>query len=785
MLEIHDYSALSAEEAQRRLVHVAHRILAEQYHEQFFIKDPRPEQYLKYELQAFWEGTIQELHGWTNPVGQAIYNLQKWFSSYFSWFWENYVWGNFQIIMDWFERLWRDAVSYMQLAYLTVLDMQRWLFDLTAQISVAVAEGVRYAASDIAWAVQMRLVPAIQGIFEVYKAFWDKMPYLIDRNWRETQSVSGKLDAVWNDITTQISGAFETLSQQAAALPQAVASGFQNAMLVLKDVFATIWNEVLVPFGGTLAEGVSAVGEQLGNVTITVLNSLYNVLRGFAPLTPDRAGEAAISMLKITGTAAAGLLGMSAVWDLLHPFKDVIPGEIKAMLYDVTGFRTILGGLVGALATAAVIQPSKYMYNYILQPYIPREDDLKRFLWRGLITEQDYREMLRYQGYSKRWVDNFVELTHEIPPPSDLVRFVVREVALMPEDYETPEFFLEAMRKWGYEDYWSRAYWWSHWELPAFGQLQEAYFRDIITRDEFEQYIKWHDYSPTPRPGVSKSDLEIMYELIFRMPDKLDARWMRRWGIIDSDEHKQLLKYEGLHPDWLDRVALAEKMNMLSDERTEIKSAYRSQYLIGIITSPVLQQKLREIFYTPEETEFLIRAAEERYKYEILKDAIDAAKYSYRLGKITLEELTKQLYDLGISAEKVQKIVSVEAARAIEARREAYGESVYIYGRDVAIRRFREGITTQNDLEIELRLLGYSERQIPHLRTVALLERDYDFAMTVLSYVKTAYRKRYIDDVRFIEILRSFGFTDEKIQLELSLIKLAYNIGLSEQEIGA
>jgi len=275
---------------------------------------------------------------------------------------------------------------------------------------------------------------------------------LIDRNWRETQSVSGKLDAVWNDITTQISGAFETLSQQAAALPQAVASGFQNAMLVLKDVFATIWNEVLVPFGGTLAEGVSAVGEQLGNVTITVLNSLYNVLRGFAPLTPDRAGEAAISMLKITGTAAAGLLGMSAVWDLLHPFKDVIPGEIKAMLYDVTGFRTILGGLVGALATAAVIQPSKYMYNYILQPYIPREDDLKRFLWRGLITEQDYREMLRYQGYSKRWVDNFVELTHEIPPPSDLVRFVVREVALMPEDYETPEFFLEAMRKWGYED---------------------------------------------------------------------------------------------------------------------------------------------------------------------------------------------------------------------------------------------------------------------------------------------------------------------------------------------
>jgi len=62
------------------------------------------------------------------------------------------------------------------------------------------------------------------------------------------------------------------------------------------------------------------------------------------------------------------------------------------------------------------------------------------------------------------------------------------------------------------------------------------------------------------------------------MPDKLDARWMRRWGIIDSDEHKQLLKYEGLHPDWLDRVALAEKMNMLSDEQISIPLTVLNRY---------------------------------------------------------------------------------------------------------------------------------------------------------------------------------------------------------------
>jgi len=274
-----------------------------------------------------------------------------------------------------------------------------------------------------------------------------------------------------------------------------------------------------------------------------------------------------------------------------------------------------------------------------------------------------------------------------------------------------------------------------------------------------------------------------MFQLIFRMPDKLDARWMRRWGIIDSDEHRELLKFEGLHPDWLDRVALAEKMNMLSDERTEVKSALRSQYLMGLISSQVLQSKLREVFYTPEETEMLIRAAEERYRYDLTKDAIDAAKYSYRLGYTTKEQLAQQLTDLGISAEKVQRILGIETARAVETRREALQESIYIYGRDTVIKRFREGLTTPTEVEQELRLIGYQDRQIPHFRTIALLERDYDFAMTVLSYTKTAFRKGYIDDVKFIDILRSYGFTNEKIMLELSLLKLAYRLGLPEREL--
>jgi len=73
---------------------------------------------------------------------------------------------------------------------------------------------------------------------------------------------------------------------------------------------------------------------------------------------------------------------------------------------------------------------------------------------------------------------------------------------------------------------------------------------------------------------------------------------------------------------------------------------------------------------------------------------------------------------------------------------------------------------------------------IERLKLAARLERDYDFAMTVLRYAKLALRKKKITDIRFIELLRTFGFTDNKILLELDLIKLAYGLGLEEEEIG-
>jgi len=275
-----------------------------------------------------------------------------------------------------------------------------------------------------------------------------------------------------------------------------------------------------------------------------------------------------------------------------------------------------------------------------------------------------------------------------------------------------------------------------------------------------------------------------MFELIFRLPDKIEARFMRRWGLITTEQHKELLKMGGIHPEWIDRVALAEAKQLTIDERSEVKSAYRSQFLLGLIRIDLLREKLRELFFTPEEISLLMDAADARWKYELARAAVTAATYSYRVGKSTAEELSKQLTEIGLPAEKVQAIVATELARAIEVRRETLEERVYIYGRDVVVRRYREGLTTPVELETEFKMIGYRDRQIERLRVVAELERDYDFAMSVLSALRRAYRKKKIGDITFINLMREYGFTDEKIRLELGLVKLERGLGL-EEEVGA
>lgn len=122
------------------------------------------------------------------------------------------------------------------------------------------------------------------------------------------------------------------------------------------------------------------------------------------------------------------------------------------------------------------------------------------------------------------WASTF---TPEIPGPGDLIRMVVREVL-------TPDLFKVYMARQGFSSAWSDNYWEAHWVLPARDEIVSAYHRGVISKPEYEKYIIWHDYKPENRPGITKSDLEILTALMKELIPRVDLRRAWELGIIDD-----------------------------------------------------------------------------------------------------------------------------------------------------------------------------------------------------------------------------------------------------------
>lgn len=107
---------------------------------------------------------------------------------------------------------------------------------------------------------------------------------------------------------------------------------------------------------------------------------------------------------------------------------------------------------------------------------------------RSIITESEYFASMRRLGYThKDDVANLYKLTTQVPPMSELLRYMVRDVADdklwigAGSDETFPDKWKGKVKEWGeqqgIEEDFAKASWRAHWTLPAPGQLAEFYHR--------------------------------------------------------------------------------------------------------------------------------------------------------------------------------------------------------------------------------------------------------------------------------------------------------------------
>lgn len=525
--------------------------------------------------------------------------------------------------------------------------------------------------------------------------------------WGQIQAglgaVQGALNAsvgwLWGQVQAGLGALQSTILQQLGGMQVTIGTAIQNLTASLLPVLGGLWQPVLQQIVSVnVADFASQVQAQLN-----ALGEVYaDLLRPRSIRLPDVAvqlawqywqvGRIALWVLTIAKIAAeTASLGLV---DFTLQGVDNLP--------EVQQFRLFTERLSEIQLETAIYRPVQHYYNRLMrsaipdiiqiiniatklgldsswvqdwggfhglapewisslivaQQTIPSVETLFNLHARGALDWAELLSWLQKSGLRTELIPKVIMLYDQIPGPSDLIRFVVREVI-------SPTDFVQWMARQRYSKYWADAFWEAHWVLPGLGDLREAMWRGIISYGEYTKYIVWHDYKPEPRPGINTSDRDIIFQLSFKLPGRIDARWMLRWGIINYADLVKLAMAEGLHPDWAPKVAQAELLNNLLDERTLVRNAYLKLYKIGALTRDELYAKLREIYFSPEEAEWICLRAELEGEADELEDMVKAAVDAFRRDLLQEGELFTLLTRWGIRPDRAEHIVRREAFKKL------------------------------------------------------------------------------------------------------------------------
>ena len=284
-------------------------------------------------------------------------------------------------------------------------------------------------------------------------------------------------------------------------------------------------------------------------------------------------------------------------------------------------------------------------------------------------------------GISAELAELLLSTNEIIGNPSDLVRFLVREV-FSPElrkqlelDNEYPEAADAEFARLGISPAYARNIWAAHWVLPAIGQMAIAFHRyrperremweaevrsmglepDQVQTDinDISQLLKFQDVGTKYR--------QRMLSILFRNPGQIQLRWLIRFRFLTYEEAVYYFERQGLPP------TLAEQITQVSfcvQSITDWKAAIKA----GASTWEDVSREMDEWHVTSERVRSVVKikvapeqaegvADERKLSKAVLLDAFD-------LDQITEDELRQSLADLNYGQEQIDIIVNTHLAEA-------------------------------------------------------------------------------------------------------------------------
>ena len=211
-------------------------------------------------------------------------------------------------------------------------------------------------------------------------------------------AVGGAVNTIGGWVSDLLKGMGDALGKAVQGAINYLWTGLQAAA----GAIATGLNEYVVkPLMGVF----NWIRDTIFGILRSLWSSIQGVFGGHSPITPEEAAGFTVPLLLMSSGAGFGVSVMGAVGELQVLGSGLKATAITDFVKDAFAMADISRSLIMPIFNAAYAQPVQYYYNAMYRPRIPDTRTADQMLFEEHISEPEWRQIYRYNGWKEQHID--------------------------------------------------------------------------------------------------------------------------------------------------------------------------------------------------------------------------------------------------------------------------------------------------------------------------------------------------------------------------------------------
>jgi len=338
-----------------------------------------------------------------------------------------------------------------------------------------------------------------------------------------------------------------------------------------------------------------------------------------------------------------------------------------------------------------------------------RQCYLRGLFGEGEIADREAIKRITALGFTPDDAEKIKELFWFIPPASDLISWVAKEVfePASIEKYGLEDEFerldLSLFRKVGISPDMARNYWIAHWQHASWTQVQEMLHRGIITEQDVWEWFRLVEIPPYWRDKLIK--------IAYTPYTRVDVRRMYREKVLSEEEVYQAYRDLGYDDtrarkltEWTKKYYPPDDQSEDKETRDLTRSLIIRGYRDNILDRNTAKELLIGIDYSEMGAEFILAIEDYEREKKETEDTIEYIRMAYVAGKISDDKMLDMLGELNLSGERMERLTT---RFKIERERKVARPS-----KEDLKRWLKMEIITEGKFREEMSILGYADDDI-------------------------------------------------------------------------